>query len=133
MLEQALRNSPTPLTVSELLDLPDVRAAAIAEYGNDVRVYTDRLSNALGLMWRREVIVRYPAPEKANSQARFMYEWPKETPTRPVLPSTFPKAKTGVVITAQKLLGHKDMSMTEDYIKARETEVVKPHTRNERK
>lgn len=89
MLEQALRNSPTPLTVSELLDLPDVRAAAIAEYGNDVRVYTDRLSNALGLMWRRKVIVRYPAPEKTNSQARFMYEWSKETLTRPVLPSTF--------------------------------------------
>lgn len=35
-------------------------------------------------------------------------------------------------VAAQKLLGHKDMSMTEDYIKARETEVVKPHTRNER-
>lgn len=36
-------------------------------------------------------------------------------------------------VAAQKLLGHKDMSMTEDYIKVRETEVVKPHTRNERK
>lgn len=32
-------------------------------------------------------------------------------------------------IAAQKLLGHKDMSMTEDYIKARQTEVVQPHTR----
>lgn len=30
-------------------------------------------------------------------------------------------------IAAQKLLGHKDMSMTEDYIKARQTEVVQPH------
>ena len=32
-------------------------------------------------------------------------------------------------VAAQHLLGHKDMSMTEEYIKARETEVVKPHTR----
>ncbi len=132
-----------------MLDLPDVRATAIAEYGDEVRVYTDRLSNALGLMWRREVITRYPAPEQANSQARFMYEWPKDKPAAIVLPSTFPKAKTGVVITehdlrgkvatdmddpvaAQKLLGHKDMSMTEDFIKARQTEVVKPHTRRKK-
>ena len=35
-------------------------------------------------------------------------------------------------VATQKPLGHKDMSMTEDYIKVRETEVVKPHTRNER-
>ena len=35
-------------------------------------------------------------------------------------------------VAAQKLLGHKDMSMTEDYIKARQTEVVKPHTRRKK-
>lgn len=35
-------------------------------------------------------------------------------------------------VAAQKLLGHKDMSMTEDYIKARQTEVVKPHTRKKK-
>ncbi len=101
VIEQRLRESPKPLTVSELLDLPDVRATAIAEYGNDVRVYTDRLSNVLGLMWGREVITRYPAFEKANSQARFMYEWPKSEPLRLVLPSTFPKAKTSAIITEQ--------------------------------
>jgi hypothetical protein len=92
-IEHALRNSPKPLTISELLDLPDVRATAIAEYGDEVRVYTDRLSNALGLMWRREVITRYPAPEQANSQARFMYEWPKDKPAAIVLPSTFPQGE----------------------------------------
>lgn len=92
-VEHALRNSPKPLTVSELLDLPDVRATAIAEYGDEVRVYTDRLSNALGLMWRREVITRYPAPEQANSQARFMCEWPKDKPAPIVLPSTFPQGE----------------------------------------
>ena len=32
-------------------------------------------------------------------------------------------------VAAQKLLGHKNMGMTEDYIKARQTEVVQPHTR----
>ncbi len=36
-------------------------------------------------------------------------------------------------VAAQKLLGHKDMSMTEAYIKARETDVVQPHTRTQRK
>lgn len=102
VIEQALRGSPKPLTVSELLDLPHVRAAAIAEFGNEMRVYTDRLSNALGLMYRRLVINRYPAPEQANSQARYMYEWPQEKPEKPVLPSIFPKAKTGVVITEQE-------------------------------
>lgn len=101
VIEQRLRESPKPLTVSELLDLPDVRATAIAEYGNDVRVYTDRLSNILGLMWGREVITRYQAPEPANSQARFMYEWPKGEPICLVLPSTFSKTKTSTIITEQ--------------------------------
>lgn len=35
-------------------------------------------------------------------------------------------------VAAQKLLGHKNMGMTEDYIKARQTEVVQPHTRKQK-
>ncbi len=99
VVEQRLRESSKPLTVSELLDLPDVRAAAIAEYGDEVRRYTDRLSNALGLMWRREVIHRYPAPEQANSQARYMYEWPANKPESPTLPSVISRGKTFANIT----------------------------------
>jgi integrase len=35
----------------------------------------------------------------------------------------------GDAATAQRLLGHKSITMTEKYIKARQTDVVMPHTR----
>ena len=84
MIEQALR-SPEATHGIKLLDLPHVQAAAIAEFGNEMRVIMDRLSNALGLMYRRLVINRYPAPEQRILEARFMYEWPQEKARKPLL------------------------------------------------
>ena len=55
-LETRLREAQKPITCVDLMDDPDFRATAIAEYGKDIRVTTNKVSNALGLMWRRNLL-----------------------------------------------------------------------------
>ena len=101
VLEQRLRDASEPLTCTQLLDLPDVRDAAIAEYGSEPRRYTDQVSNALGLMWRKNLLTRYPAAAEANSLARYAYAWSEKVapPPTPTPPSILSTKKTGVLIT----------------------------------
>lgn len=49
-LETRLREAQKPITCVDLMDDPDFRATAIAEYGKDIRVTTNKVSDALGLM-----------------------------------------------------------------------------------
>ena len=72
-LETRLREAQNPITCVDLMDDPDFRATAIAEYGKDIRVTTNKVSDALGLMWRRNLLVRYPAPRETSSLARYAY------------------------------------------------------------
>ena len=76
-LETRLREAQKPITCVDLMDDPDFRATAIAEYGKDIRVTTNKVSDALGLMWRRNLLVRYPAPRETSSLARYAYIWDK--------------------------------------------------------
>lgn len=62
LLEEQLRKSTKPMTCVDLMDIPEIRNEALAEYGKDIRIATNKLSDALGLMWRRNLLVRYPAP-----------------------------------------------------------------------
>ena len=55
------------------MDIPEIREEALAEYGKDIRIATNKLSDALGLMWRRNLLVRYPAPRETNTLARYAY------------------------------------------------------------
>lgn len=55
-LETRLREAQKPITCVDLMDDPDFRATAIAEYGKDIRVTTNKVSDALGLMWRRNLL-----------------------------------------------------------------------------
>lgn len=48
---------------------------AVAEYGKDMRVTTDKVSDALGLMWWRGYLKRFPAPQTSKTLARFAYLW----------------------------------------------------------
>lgn len=85
ILEKHLRAAATPggkgpMTVTVLMDIPDVRQAALDEFttDDDVRVATNRPSDALGFMWRRGLLTRYPAPKESNSFARYSYVWGQE-------------------------------------------------------
>lgn len=107
-----------------------------------MRVTTDKVSDALGLMWRRGYLKRFPAPQTSKTLARFAYLWDDKV-SRPAAPVSFPAGKTGIVIRgktatdigdpreAQRLLGHDKISTTEGYIKQRSTEIVQPVRRND--
>lgn len=75
LLEEQLRKSTKPMTCVDLMDIPEIRNEALAEYGKDIRIATNKLSDALGLMWRRNLLVRYPAPRESNTLARYAYSW----------------------------------------------------------
>lgn len=85
-LEKRLRETPKPITCVDLMDDPEFRATAMAEYGKDVRVATNKVSDALGLMWLRNLLVRFPAPKETNSLVRYAYIWDKGRDTIQALP-----------------------------------------------
>lgn len=104
LLERALREAEGPLTCVELMDMPDIRKEALQEFGGrdrDVRQATNKLSDALGFMWRRGLLTRYHAPASSTSLARFSYIWDKKEDARPVEPTPSPKSlrkKVGFVV-----------------------------------
>jgi len=73
VLDEAMSNIPRPLSCAELMDRPDVRGAAIAKWGKDIQKATDKLSDTLGFMWRRQVLDRFSSPVVGSSRARFAY------------------------------------------------------------
>ena len=52
-LEERLRRTLKPITCVDLMDDPQFRATATAEYGKHIRVTTNKVSDALGLMCGR--------------------------------------------------------------------------------
>lgn len=93
VLEQVLRKAVEPLTCVALMEISSVREAALAEFGGDVQHATNKLSDTLGFMWRRDVIDRYPAPRGSGVKARYAYAWPKDVakPELSPLPSSTSK------------------------------------------
>ena len=106
------------MTSVDLMDIPEIREEAIAEYGKDIRIATNKLFDALGLMWRRNLLVRYPAPRETNTLARYAYSWDfkKDTQASEPIPPPVVSRKTSINATEQD----------GGYIKQRQTDVVQP-------
>ena len=105
LLERHLRETDAPITCVELMEFNDVRTEALKEFGGkdrDVRQATNKLSDALGFMWRRGLLTRFPATSKSASLARYSYIWDKKEDARPVesMPSPKPHTKkTGFIVS----------------------------------
>lgn len=69
VLEKCLSEAAEPLSAVDLFDDPQVR-----QYAEDA----DAVSNALGYLWRRGYVSRFPARAEENSRARFAYKWKSE-------------------------------------------------------
>ena len=65
-LEAALRAASEPLDCQTLFDMPDIKEHAAS---------VNRVSDYLGGLWRKGLVVRLPAPKSDGSRARWMYEW----------------------------------------------------------
>lgn len=66
ILEAALKAASEPLDCQTLYDMPEVQQHAAS---------VNRVSDYLGGLWRKGLVVRLPAPKTSNSRARWMYEW----------------------------------------------------------
>lgn len=72
VITAALEKSARVQTCADLMATPDVFNAVIARWGEDKVRGSEKLSDALGFMWRRGVLDRFPAPP-SHSFARYAY------------------------------------------------------------
>lgn len=89
LVTKALEESDSPQTCAMLMDRFDIRSAACARFGDDIRVATYKLSDLLGFMWRKGLLLRSPAPVLSTSSlARYAYSIKKraEQPTPDPIP-----------------------------------------------
>ena len=66
IIETHLRESADPLTCTKLYDFADVKANAVS---------VDKVSDFLGLMWRRGLIQRWNVPASSTDRSRYAYSW----------------------------------------------------------
>lgn len=71
------------MTCVELMDIPDVRAEALSDFGPDQQVAINKLSDTLGFMWRKGLLTRYPAPPDTATLARYAYQWLGDAKSKP--------------------------------------------------
>ena len=65
-LEAVLKTADEPMDCQALFDMPEIRKHAAS---------ANRVSDYLGGLWRKGLVMRLPAPKTDNSRARWMYAW----------------------------------------------------------
>lgn len=65
-LEAALKAASEPLDCQALFDMPSIKEHAAS---------VNRVSDYLGGLWRKGLVVRLPAPKTSDSRSRWAYEW----------------------------------------------------------
>ena len=98
VIEKYLKESKAPLSSADLWERADVQANARS---------AEKVSDYLGLMWRRGIIQRYDAPATATSRARYAYSWLDEAEAPPtkverLVPVHSTYKKSNVVITEEE-------------------------------
>jgi hypothetical protein len=68
-LEKVLRDLGEPLDCQRLFDMPEIREHAAS---------ANRVSDYLGGLWRKGLVVRLPAAPESNSKARWAYQWKQD-------------------------------------------------------
>jgi hypothetical protein len=102
-LEKALRKSTEPLDCQTLFEMGAVREHAETP---------NRVSDYLGNMWRKGLVLRLPAPRLENTRARWLYVWKNKGPK--------PKPKIDLAeaiefsTTVDNVLNRPNMQVTEE-------------------
>jgi len=98
-LEENLRKSDKPLTCNDLWDM-DGRIRELEKEGGP-----NQISDYLGFMWRKGLVIRFNAPKTSTSFARFAYRWKedKDEPLRKIDPPAMPQeALTNLIVKEVK-------------------------------
>ena len=83
VLEEVLKAATAPMTCNDMVDLPQIK-----ELVEDPR----RVSDYLGNLWRKGLLLRVAAPPVGNSNARWAYQWREQKhPPRLVAAPAFAK------------------------------------------
>lgn len=72
-LERELRKATEPLDCATLFDRPEVRKHAAT---------VNRVSDYLGNLWRKNKVLRIPAPNLEGTRARWLYIWKDKGPPK---------------------------------------------------
>jgi hypothetical protein len=78
VLEKELRASDEPLDCVELYN----KSMAVREHASS----PNRVSDYLGNMWRKGLLVRLPAPRGDGTKSRWLYAWKNKGPKKVVKP-----------------------------------------------
>lgn len=99
LIEENLKVANEPMTCNDLWD-KDSRISEVVREGG-----MDKLSDYLGFMWRKGLLIRYPAPRTSKSLARYAYKWKPVEDKPPVALKDLPKplvAKNNIEIIETK-------------------------------
>jgi hypothetical protein len=81
------------------MDLESVRKVVTQHYGKDIQTATNKLSDMLSYMWRKEMLDRYPQVANDNTKARYTYDLKQpKTPQPEVRPPNPSKKPSFTVI-----------------------------------
>lgn len=102
IIEKYLRGSTEPMSCIDLWEHVEVRQNAISP---------EKVSDYLGLMWRRDLIMRWNTPVTSTSKSRYAYTWRDEKDADKPTPVGTPSKAPRLVST-----GHKkaNVTVTED-------------------
>jgi hypothetical protein len=100
LVENYLRKAKHPQTCVQLMEDADIRQEALDDFGDDLQIATNKLSDVVGHMWRRGLLTRFPAPKTSTSFARYAYMLSEQKPeeSSPIPPSVKLKTKSIVGI-----------------------------------
>ena len=87
VLERVMSGINHPVTAAALMENAEVRAEAIARFGDDIQVATNKLSDTLGFMTRRSVLERY-----VSDDPRTTAKWAYQLKPKPVISAVSGKA-----------------------------------------
>ena len=73
VLEEILRDADDALDCATIFDMPGVR---------DYAATVNRVSDYLGNLWRKGLVLRVPAPKLDGTKARWMYVWKDKGPKK---------------------------------------------------
>lgn len=102
-LEAELKSAKEPLDCAALFDKASIREHAVS---------VNRVSDYLGHLWRKGLVLRLPAPKDDRSRARWMYVWrPHRPEPKPSLAEAISEAET---LSVNKLLTRPNIEITEE-------------------
>ena len=102
-LEAELKKAKEPLDCATLFERASIRAHAAS---------VNRVSDYLGHMWRKGLVLRLPAPKDDKTRARWMYVWKPQKPVpKPSLDEALEIAQESNV---NKLLSRPNIEITEE-------------------